>query len=135
MPETPHNQIEHNQSNERSAPSQCAVAKSLAPEEIHRGDYVAVLHVVCELPSFLWCADAATLPPNEPVRMPFTPTQAGLPLKVKSICLPFVLVKHPTGEHESLDIRQCRLARLDRGYAEAACRTLKKRRRKKRRSR
>ena len=78
-----------------------------------------MLHVICELPSFLWVADASTLPLHEPVRMQFVPESAGMPLKVEAICLPFVLVKLPTRDRQSLDVRRYRLARLDPAYATA----------------
>jgi hypothetical protein len=100
--------------------SHSTLAKSLAPEEIRPGDFVAILHVVCELPSFLWCADASTLPLGEPVRVQFAPEHGGVPLKVKSVCLPFVLVKSPFGDTRSLDVRRYRLARLDKSYATTA---------------
>jgi hypothetical protein len=93
------------------------LAKSLAPEEILPGDYVALLHVACELPSFLWCAEASTLPLQEPVRIRFVPEGGGIPLKVRAVCLPFVLVKVPQGGRTTLDVRHNQFARLDRTYA------------------
>jgi hypothetical protein len=41
-------------------------------------------------------------------------------LKVKAICLPYVLVETPKGRHKTLDLRQCRLVRLGDGYAKKA---------------
>lgn len=105
------------QFDEKSPVLRSTVAKALAPEDIRLGDFVTILYAITELPSFLWCADAATLPLHEPIRYQFVPEKAGIPLKVKSICLPFVLVKHPCGDRRTLDVRQCRLARLDWGYA------------------
>ena len=97
--------------------SRATLAKALAPEEIRPGDFVAQLYLIAELPSFLWHADAATLPLDDPIRMRFVPDDGGIPMKVKSVCLPFVLVKLPTGKKQSLDVRLCRLARLDPAYA------------------
>jgi hypothetical protein len=105
------------------------LAKSLAPEEIRPGDFVAVLHVTCELPSFLWCADALTLPCHEPVRIRFVPTSESVPLKVKQVCLPYVLVKSPSGHSRTLDVRRYRLARLPQRYAQAAWKAHKRARR------
>lgn len=102
------------------------LAKALAPEEIRPGDYVTLLDEIAELPSFFWCADAATLPYDEPVRIRFRPQGGGVPLKVQSVCLPFVLVKHPRGEWRTLDVRTCRLARLHRSYARSAWKAHKK---------
>jgi len=106
------------------------MAKFLAPEDVRAGDYVALLHVVHEIPSFWWCSGMGTIRPDEPVRVPFMPKNAGVPFRVRSVCLPFILVKGPSGEMRSLDVRRYRLARLDRGHALAAWKAWKKSRRK-----
>jgi hypothetical protein len=105
------------------------LSKPLAPEDVRRGDYVAILRVTCELPSFLWCAESYTLPADEPVRIAFVPAPDQLPLRVKSLSLPFVLVKSPAGTHHIIDMRQCRLARLDSCFARRAWKAGKKPRR------
>ena len=96
-----------------------SLAKAVAHEDIQLGDFITMLESTAEWPSFLWCADSALLPPSEPIRIRTVPRDAGVPVKVKSVCLPFVLVKHPNGRHQTLDVRRCRLARLDRRYAKA----------------
>jgi hypothetical protein len=93
------------------------MAKVLAPEDVRAGDYVAILQVVYEMPSYLWCGDTSTVPIDEPVRIPFIPPQGGMPLKVQSVCLPFILVKTASGKFRNLDVRRHLLARLDRTYA------------------
>jgi hypothetical protein len=103
------------------------LAKLLAPEDIRRGDYVTPLDVLAEVPSFFWCCDDAAISPREvPVRMRFLSATGGVPLKVRRVCLPFVLVKHPRGEQHTLDTRKCRLARLDKRFAKAAWKVCKK---------
>ena len=104
----------------RSSEKDSSVAKALAPEDVRVGDFVALLQVTCELPSFLWCADATILPPHEPVRIQYLPWQGFDLLKVESICLPFVLTKRPCGSCQTLDVRCCRLARLERRFGKAA---------------
>ena len=101
-------------------------AKVLAPEDVRAGDYVTLLHVVYELPSFFWCGGVGTIRPDEPVRIPFVPNNGGVPLRVRSICLPFILVKAPSGELRNLDVRRYRLARLDPAHARAAWTARKK---------
>lgn len=96
-----------------------AVARVLAPEDVRVGDFVAVLDVTCELPSFLWCADANVLPAHEPVRIRFLPYEGFQPYRVESVCIPFVLTALPAGGHSTLDVRCCRLARLDRRFGKA----------------
>jgi hypothetical protein len=117
----------------RSAASRSTLAKTLAPEEILPGDYVALLHVIAELPSFLWNADGMTMPLQDLVRIQFVPEDGGMPMKVKSVCLPFVLVKLPAGKKQSLDIRICRLARLDPAYAAVIWKAHRKARAKRKR--
>lgn len=104
----------------RSTDQAATLAKSLAPEEIRAGDYVTLLHVVCETPALMWCDDMALTGRDEIVRLQFVPENGGEPLKVKSVCLPFVLVKDASGQKRPLDIRRHRLAKLDRAYARAA---------------
>lgn len=108
---------------ERALPStgnSSTLAKPLAPEEVRPNEFVTLLHEVAEVPSFFWSFDSWRLAPDQPVRIRFTPPTCGVPLKVKSVCLPFVLVKHPTGEERSLDLRKCRVARLAKRHAERA---------------
>ena len=97
--------------------SETALAASVAPEDLECGDFVAVLSVTHEYPSFLWCCDSELLAREEPVRVQRMGADDGTPLKVKAICLPFVLVKEANGKHRTLDVRLCRLARLASDYA------------------
>jgi len=101
------------------------VARSLAPEEVRIGDYVAVLRTVYEVPTFLWCGDDALSDRSEPVRMQLVPEEGGEPLKVKAVCLPYVLVKSPRGKTSALDVRRHQLARLGRGFARRAWKAFK----------
>lgn len=113
-----------------------SLAKVLAPEDIHVGDYLAVLNVVYEWPSFFWCSDSALEDRKKPVRIEFTPERGGIPLKVKAVCLPFVMVSDPNGNHLPLDVRQHRVAKLATDYGKeswAALKSTGKRSRKKRR--
>ncbi len=119
----------HNESPLRSD-QVATLAKSLAPEDIHAGDYVTVLHVVHELFALAWCDDLALTERDEIIRLKLVPEKSGEPLLVKSVCLPFVLVKNLAGKKRPLDIRRSLLARLDPVYAEAAFSKKKSKRRK-----
>ena len=101
------------------------VARPLAGEDLRCGDFVSVLYEIVEWPSFFWTCNPS-LPADEPVRLPTRPSDSGTPLKVKSICLPFVFVKTPTGQHRTLDVRKHRLARLHDEYAEAVWKALRR---------
>jgi hypothetical protein len=111
---------------EASADRSPTLASTVAPEDLKCGDYVAALNVVHEFPSFFWCCDAAGVSPHEPVRMLFRVPDAGTPLRIKAICLPFVFVKPPRLPAVTLDVRQVQLVRLNRGYAHVVWNELRK---------
>lgn len=100
--------------------SDSKMAKVLAPEEIRAGDYVTVLYEVQEVPWYMWCDESAAVPSKEGLRVQIIPKGAGVPYRVHSLCLPFILVKTPSGGMRNLDVRRHKLARLDRTYALAA---------------
>ena len=104
-----------------------SIAASVAPEDLKCGDFVAVQNEVIEFPSFFWCE---TVPSqrDEMVRLRFLPAGSGTPLKVKTICLPFVFVKSPFGQCETLDIRRVQLVRLKKHYAKMVWKKIRKRR-------
>lgn len=102
------------------------VAARVAGEDIHEGDFVAILNEIVELPSFLWSCSGATLPADEPVRIGYKPNDAGRPYKVVAVCLPFVYTKQPKGEVTTFDIRQHQLVRLDRTRGHAVWKLLRK---------
>ena len=102
------------------------LAKALAPEEICTGQYVTPLHVVAEIPSWYWDQCQFDNPRHEPVRMRLLTGCDGAPLRVESICLPFVLVKQPGGRAVTLDLRRCQVARLDAAYARRPWKAYKK---------
>ena len=103
---------------ETTTSSETNVSRSLAAEDLRCGDFVAILHEIVEWPSFFWHCDGQLLPPDEPVRIQSRVDGGGTPLKVKAICLPFVFVKKPCGQHRILDVRQHRLVRLSSKYSE-----------------
>ena len=84
---------------------------------------------------FLWNADAALSPRDELVRIQCLPVGGGVPLKVKTVCLPYVLVNHPQAKGQILDIRRTRLVRLDREFAKTSWKLLKEQRPKGRKKR
>ncbi len=101
------------------------LAKVLAPEEIRTGDFVAVLAVTYEFPSFFWSPGDFGGPAfDETVRVAFCVPTGGEPRKVLSVCLPFVAVVQPKGGVETLDVRRHRFARLKRSYAKIAWKAL-----------
>jgi hypothetical protein len=102
------------------------LAKTLAPEDVRRGDYVAVLSEEFEYAAFAWSCDSS-LPGDDPlIRVRFRPRETTGPLRVIDACLPFVFVKEPKGEGRTLDVRAVRLARLNRKYAKRVWKSMSK---------
>ncbi len=102
-----------------------SIAASVAPEDLRCGDCVAVLNEVVEFPSFFWC-DSVLSERDELVRVRCRPSGAGMPLKIKAICLPFLFVKLPLGQCEMIDIRQVQLVRLKDPYAKTVWKGIRK---------
>jgi hypothetical protein len=115
-----------NEAGRRAGSTDLTTAKVLAPEDVRAGDYVALLHVIQEIPSFLWCGEFRTNRSVEPVRVQLIPKNGGVPFRVRSVCLPFILVQTPSGDFRNFDVRRYRLARLDRAHARAAWKACKK---------
>jgi hypothetical protein len=103
-----------------------SLASCLAPEDISKGDYVAVLSQTSEYPSFLWGCDSAIRQAEDPVRINLESVADGSPLRVVAICLPFVFVREPSRQYRTIDIRLTRLAKLDHGYAKTVIRLARK---------
>lgn len=108
------------------------LAESVPPEDLCVGDFVTVLNEIVEYPSFLWDCDAH-VSPHEPVRVQWRAIDAGLPLRIEAVCLPFVFLEAPEGGNRTLDIRGCQLVRLSAEYADKAWNALRTKRRKKKR--
>ncbi len=54
------------------------------------------------------------------------PRNAGHPLRVIAVCLPFVYAKTPRGETATIDTRRAQLVRLDRRCAKVIWKALRK---------
>jgi hypothetical protein len=106
------------------------LASTVAPEDLRRGDFVAILNRTCEAPSFLWACGSASLAPDEPVRIRWRTREGGLPLKITAICLPFVFLKTPRGRYRSIDVRQVELVRLNADYGRFVWERLRRQRKR-----
>jgi hypothetical protein len=102
------------------------ISRPLAAEDLRCGDFVGILSETVEWPSFFWHCDGQILPPDQPVRLTCKASAGGTPLKVKAISLPFVFVKRPGGQHQTLDVRRHQLVRLSPKYAREAWKALSK---------
>ena len=107
------------------------LAATVAGEDLAGGDYVALLNEVIDFPSFLWDSCGASLSPHEMVRLRLFPEQAGKPLKVLVVCLPFVYAKSPSGDTKTIDTRQLQLVRLNRKCAKIVWKELRSKKKRK----
>jgi hypothetical protein len=112
-----------------------SAAATVAGEDLACGDYVALLNETVDLPSFLWDACGASLSPHELVRLKLIPDNAGHPLRVIAVCLPFIYARAPSGETATIDTRRTQLVRLDRKCAKVIWKKLRSARKRHRSSR
>lgn len=101
-------------------------ARTIGPEDLQRGDYVSVLNEIVEVPLCCWLDPPANRPPEEPIRIRMMACDAGTPLKVQAVCLPFVFVRHADGRTESLDVRRVQLVGINRNYARCVWKEVRK---------
>jgi hypothetical protein len=99
------------------------VAATVAGEDLRCGDFITLLNATFEIPFYMW--DQVLLPPSEIVRLKMIPGDAGVPLKVFGICLPFIYAKDSKGEIKTLDLRREQVVRLNGDCAENVWRELK----------
>ena len=92
---------------------------TVAGEDLSRGDYVARLNEIVSFPSYMWDGCGHVLKPDEMVRLRMIPKNAGQPLRVTAVCLPFVYAESRKGKLVILDIRDVELVRLDKRCAKA----------------
>ena len=106
----------------KTAQKELTVAKPLAPEDIRRGTYVAILAMGVEFFPF-WHDEPWR--PAKVRRIDLLPgPEGGTPLRVKEVCLPYLLVEHPDGKHRTIDVRRFRLGRLSERFGEKAFKKL-----------
>jgi hypothetical protein len=108
------------------------ISRPLAPEDVRRGMYVAVMHEITETTRCRCWMDFAPGDPPSPqvVRLQWMPEQDRPPMKVVEVCLPFVLVKSPLACPQAeaglvppvrtLDVRRFRLAQLSETFGRKA---------------
>jgi hypothetical protein len=103
--------------------------RQIAPDDIAVGNYVAITHEYFQyIDRFASeCAHQMTM---QRVAMVYDDDEAGTPLLVMRVCLPFVLVRKPDKQYTMVDIRRFKLVKLDDAYALDAIRFLKSSRRK-----
>ncbi|MEM1109992.1 MAG: hypothetical protein AAGH99_15010 [Planctomycetota bacterium] len=99
-----------------------ATVRAVAAEDLRVGDGVAVS---CVTAQFLACEDP---PPGEThnrvLKADFIPADAGDPLRIVAVCLPFVLAVNVARQYVTIDVRRQHLVKLDAGYTKRAMKKL-----------
>jgi len=100
-----------------------STARTLAPEDIRKSMFVAVASILDE-----WVLPASDCTGKDPravvARVRLLPSCDIEPLRVKSVCLPFVLVVTPAGTAKLLDVRQHELVALSEPFARKSFKAL-----------
>ncbi len=92
---------------------QLVCCKTVSPEDLAVGDFIAITRSLIESPSFLWCCDATLQKREDLVRLWLMPTDIQPPLKVCAVCLPFVLTKSVDRRSRLVDLRKVQIVRVD----------------------
>ncbi|MEM6755542.1 MAG: hypothetical protein AAF586_00105 [Planctomycetota bacterium] len=93
--------------------------RPLAVEDLRRGDFVVVTHGTCQVLR-IDCAAAWGEDGLRVDRVRYVPFDAGRPMKVRAVCLPFVYAVSTDEDGEAIDLRLASIARLPREAGRAA---------------
>ena len=110
-----------------------SLSMMVAGEDLRRGDFVATLTQIDEVPTYMWDHADFALSPHDLVRLKFIPRGAGQPLKIIGLSLPFVYVVAPDKTIETLDVRRTQLVRLAPRCAKAVWKQMKSRKKPRKR--
>lgn len=102
-------------------PKEIRTIRSLAPEDVKPRTYVAEFTRTLQIVHG-FCDPAAARPFI--VRLEYLPYDAE-PLEVVDVCVPYVLVKNPAGEHSTLDLRQVSLVSLPKQFGKRSMKKLR----------
>ena len=91
-----------------------------SPEDIQIGDFIAVTHTRYELLPGPFDPAPVGRESVEPLRVTMIPPNAGEPLKVVAISLPFVMAESHDDRRFAIDTRQHVLTRVSTEYAMSA---------------
>lgn len=99
---------------ERAETTAC---RTVHPEDLAVGEYVAVLQQSYQLGTYVWCGlDPHQFRPSEPVELTLRGSFDGL-LEVKEICFPLILCTDCDANVVVLDSRSTQLGRLSAAFA------------------
>lgn len=93
-------------------------SRVIGPEDVRIGDYVTVTHTTYEF--VMDPCPGISQDEVKPNRVTLIPWDAGRPMKVLSVCLPFVLVVDTARTTDTLDLRRHRIAKLSSAHGRKA---------------
>jgi hypothetical protein len=93
------------------------LATGVAGEDVLEGDFVTITQRTIAVPAYFWDSSDSWLRTEQLVRLRLIPHDAGLPVKVIAICLPFVYARRPNRTIQVIDLRREEISKLeaDRG--------------------
>ncbi|MEM7755444.1 MAG: hypothetical protein AAF297_07385 [Planctomycetota bacterium] len=98
---------------------QLMIAQTVAPEDLRKGQFVAVLRTVHECFPY-YCDESLPVEDRtRPVRFSHMPEGTPAVYRVEAVCVPFVLVERcGSGKPRTLDVRRVQLASVDPRFGE-----------------
>lgn len=105
----------------KNKPVKLTVSRPVVAEDLRVGDGVAVAHATLQV---LAREDPPPGEENRLLKATYIPHDAGDPLRVQAVCLPFVLAINVAKQHVTLDVRRQHLVRLDPAYTRRAFKRL-----------
>ncbi len=99
-------------------------ARPVAPEDLRGGQYIAITRMMIQLIPPM--CEPQLMPDAQTVRIWGIPPSAGQPMRIVSVCLPFVLVEGVDRQCRTLDLRRVEVVRLPKKYGRAAFERLAK---------
>lgn len=86
-------------------------------DDLRRGSYIVILHEVVEIPGWLIGGPRWDAEPSGMLRLEWTQSE-GIPLKVRDVCLPYLLTREWHGKPRMVDTRMVHLGIVNPRYAQ-----------------
>jgi hypothetical protein len=94
-------------------------SRLIGPEDVRAGQYVTIAEKTWQILCIPDDACAAATAEPRIGHVSGWPDEAGWPLRVVKVCLPYVFAETAAGGHVAVDLRCHRLSRLSKSYGRA----------------
>jgi hypothetical protein len=106
-----------------------SACRSVHTEDLQVGDYVTVLQRTFPVGTFAWYGlDTHQYPPEKPIEVTYR--EDFMLLKIKDVCLPFVLCTNHDGNVQTFDARATEFGRVAKGFADNFLKLVKEEKRR-----